>query len=202
VRYAGLDDPGEACIYTPFAQTPFFWHYLMVRTTGAPQSAAGAVHAAVASVDPTLEVGDLKAMDDVIAESVSRPRFNVVLVSAFAGLAVVLAAVGIYGVISYSAAQRTREIGVRMALGATPPHVLRLVTGEGLRMAAAGVALGLVAAAVSSRVLGRLLFEVAPTDAVTYAGAGAALLFLALLASALPAWRASRLAPMAALRTE
>jgi putative ABC transport system permease protein len=202
IRYAGLDDAGEACIYTPFAQTPFFWNYLMVRTTGPPLSVAGAVRAAVASVDPTLEVADLKAMEDVMGESVSAPRFNVVLASAFAALALLLSAVGIYGVISYAAGQRTREIGVRMALGATRGDVLRLVAGEGLRLAAAGVAIGLVGAAASSRMWQRLLFEVAPHDPATYALCGALLLALALLACAVPAWRASRLAPMAALRSE
>jgi putative ABC transport system permease protein len=202
VRYAGLDDPGGACIYTPFAQTPFFWTYLMVRTTGAPLSVAGAVRAAVASVDPLIEVAELAAMEDVIADSVSQPRFNVVLISSFAALALVLAAVGIYGVISYSTGQRAREIGVRMALGASRRDVLRLVTAEGLRMAALGVGVGLFAAAALSRLLTQLLFEVGATDAATYAAAGTALLLLALLASAVPALRASRLAPMAALRTE
>jgi putative ABC transport system permease protein len=202
VRYAGLDDPGGACIYTPFAQTPFFWTYLMVRTTGPPLSVTGAVRAAVSSVDPLVEVAELAPMEDVIADSVSQPRFNVVLISSFAALALVLAAVGIYGVISYSAGQRTREIGVRMALGASRGDVLRLVTAEGLRMAALGVGIGLFAAAALSRLLAQLLFEVRATDAATYAAAGAALLVLALLASVLPALRASRLAPMAALRTE
>jgi putative ABC transport system permease protein len=141
-------------------------------------------------------------MTDVVAQSVSAPRFNVVLISAFAALALVLAAVGVYGVIAYSAGQRTREIGVRLALGATRGDVVRLVAAEGMRLAAAGVGLGLVAAAAASRVLTRLLFEVGATDAGTYALAGAALFALALLASAVPALRASRLAPMAALRTE
>jgi putative ABC transport system permease protein len=202
VRYAGLDDSGGACLYTPFAQTPFFWTYLMVRTAGEPLAVAGAVRAAVSSVDPSLEAAEVKAMTDVVAQSVSAPRFNVVLISAFAALALVLAAVGVYGVIAYSAGQRTREIGVRLALGATRGDVVRLVAAEGMRLAAAGVGLGLVAAAAASRVLTRLLFEVGATDAGTYALAAAALFGLALLASAVPALRASRLAPMAALRTE
>jgi putative ABC transport system permease protein len=206
VRYSGLDDPGGACIYTPFAQTPFFWTYLMVRTTGEPMAMAGAVRAAVTSVDPVLELGRVEAMETLVAESVSRPRFNVVLVSTFAALALLLSAVGIYGVISYSASQRTREIGVRLALGARRGDVVRLVTGEGLRMAALGVGAGLVAAAALSRLLAglltRLLFEVRALDTWTYGAAGLGLFAMALLASALPAWRASRLAPMAALRTE
>jgi putative ABC transport system permease protein len=202
VRYAGLEDPGAACLYTPFAQTPFFWTYLMVRTTGPPLSVAGAVRAAVSSLDPTLEVAELKAMEDVVAESVSAPRFNVVLVSSFAALALLLAGVGIYGVISYSAGQRTREIGVRMALGATRADVVRLVAGEGLRLAGLGVACGLVAAAFLGRLLTRLLFEVRSTDTATYATAAVVLLGFALLASAIPAWRASRLAPTAALHAE
>jgi putative ABC transport system permease protein len=202
VRYAGLDDPGGACIYTPFAQTPFFWTYLMVRTAGEPMSVAAGVRAAIAAADPLLEVADLEPMEDVVAETVSAPRFNVVLISSFAALALALAAVGIYGVISYSAGQRTREIGVRMALGATRSDVVRLVTAEGARVAALGVGLGLFGAAAASRVMTGLLFEVERVDPSTYAVAGAALLVLASIASLLPALRASRLAPMNALRTE
>jgi predicted permease len=202
VRYSGLDDPGEAAIYTPFAQTPFLWTYVMVRTTGPPMALAGAIRQAVSAVDPTLEAAALKPMADVVAETVAQPRFNVVLLSAFAGLALVLAAVGIYGVISYSVVQRTKEIGIRMALGASRGDVLRLVTGEGLRLAAAGVALGLVGAAATARVLSTLLFEVQPTDAMTYAAAAASLVLVALAATVVPAWRATRVAPVSALRAE
>jgi putative ABC transport system permease protein len=202
VRYSGLDDPGEAAIYTPFAQTPFLWTYVMVRTQGPPMTLAGAVRAAVSAVDPSLEAAAVKPMTDVMAETVTQPRFNVLLLSALAGLALVLAAVGIYGVISYSVAQRTKEIGIRMALGADRGDVVRLVTGESLRLAAMGVGAGLLGAAAGARVLSTLLFEVQPTDAATYASAAAFLVLVALAASAVPAWRATRVAPVSALRAE
>ncbi len=202
VRYSGLDDPSESAIYTPFAQTPFLWTYVMVRTQGPPMALAGAIRQAVSGVDPTLEAAALKPMADVMAETVSQPRFNVVLLSAFAGLALLLAAVGIYGVISYSVVQRTKEIGIRMALGANRGDVVRLVTGEGLRLVAMGVVAGLLGAAVAARVLASLLFEVRPTDAATYASAAAFLVVVALAASAVPAWRATRVAPVSALRAE
>jgi putative ABC transport system permease protein len=202
VRYAGLDDPGGACLYTPFAQTPFLWTYLMVRTAGPPLSVAGAVRSTVAATDPRLEAAEVKAMEDLVAESVSSPRLNVLLLSSFAVLAVVLAVVGIYGVIAYSVGQRTREIGVRVALGASRGDVVRLVTGEGLRVGALGVGLGLLGSLALSRTISRLLFDVGATDPVTYGAAGAALLALALLASVLPAWRATRVAPATALRSE
>ena len=202
VRYSGLDDPGEAALYTPFAQTPFLWSYVMVRSAGPPMALAAAVRDAVRAVDPGLEAAAVKPMSDVIAETVAQPRFNVLLLSAFALLALLLAAVGIYGVVSYSVVQRTREIGVRMALGATRGDVLRLVTGEGVRMAVLGVAIGLLGAVASARLLTALLFEVKPTDAATYLLAALFLVLVAAAASVIPAWRATRVAPVAALHTD
>jgi predicted permease len=202
VRYSGLDDPGEAALYTPFAQTPFLWSYVMVRSAGPPMALAASLRDAVRSVDPGLEAAAVKPMSDVVAETVVQPRFNVLLLSAFALLALVLAAVGIYGVVAYSVVQRTREIGVRVALGATRGDVLRLVTGEGLRMAGLGVVLGLFGAAAASRLLTALLFEVRPGDPATFALAALFLVLVAAAASAVPAWRATRLAPVVALHTE
>ncbi|HUG54715.1 MAG TPA: ABC transporter permease [Vicinamibacteria bacterium] len=202
VRYSGLDDPGEAAIYTPFAQTPFPWTYVMVRTQGPPTAVARAVSEVVASVDPALEAAGIKPMSELVAGAVARPRFNVRLLSLFAALALVLAAVGIYGVLSYSVVQRRREIGIRMALGAQRGDVLRLVAGEGLRLAGVGVLAGLLGAVAATRVMASLLFEVRATDAATYASAAGFLLVVALAASAVPAWRATRVAPVSALRAE
>jgi putative ABC transport system permease protein len=202
VRYSGLDDPGEAALYTPFAQTPFLWTYVMVRTSVPPMQVARAVGEAVREVDPGLEAAALRPLSDVVSETVAQPRFQVALVSSFAVLALLLAAVGIYGVLSYSVAQRTREIGIRMALGADRGAVLRLVTGEGLRLALAGVVVGLLGAAGATRVLAGLLFDVRPLDLPTFAAAAAGLALVALAASAVPALRASRVAPMSALRQD
>jgi putative ABC transport system permease protein len=201
IRYSGLVDPDQPTLYTPFQQTPFFWSYYMVRTSGPPLQAARGVREAVRAVDPTLDAAGVRPMTDVVAESVGRPRFQVALLGVFAALAITLAAVGIYGVVSYSVAQRTQEIGIRMALGAGRSHVVRMVTGEGLRLALGGVALGLVGAAAATRVLETLLFEVRPTDPPTFAGAAVFLAAVTVLASAIPALRASRLRPTEALRT-
>jgi putative ABC transport system permease protein len=201
IRFSGLRDPDQPTIFTPFGQTPFPWSYVMVRTEGPPLGAAGGVREAVRAVDPTLDAAAVRPMTEVVAESVGGPRFQAALLATFAALALALAAIGIYGVVSYSVSQRTQEIGIRMALGAERRDVLRLVTAEGLRLAAAGVAVGLLGAAAASRVLATLLFEVDPTDGPTFAGAAAFLVLVALLASAVPAVRASRLHPTDALRS-
>jgi putative ABC transport system permease protein len=202
VRYTGLSAPAGDALYTPFAQTPFPWMYTMVRTSGKPEALGRALRQVVASVDPGLDVAALRPMEQLVAESVAQPRWNVVLVTAFAGLALALAALGVYGVISYSVAQRVREIGIRLALGASRGEVVRLVAGEGLRLAGAGIAVGLLGAAAATRLLEALLFEVRPLDLPTFLGAGAALGAVALLASALPAARASRVDPSTALRAD
>jgi putative ABC transport system permease protein len=200
VRYTGLAREAGDALYTPFAQTPFPWMYTMVRTVGRPEDLGSAVRQAVASVDPSLDVAALRPAEQVLAESVAQPRFNVVLVSAFAGLALALAGLGIYGVVSYSVAQRVREIGIRLALGASRAEVVRLVTGEGLRLAGAGIGVGLLGAAAATRLLEALLFEVRPLDLMTFLGSGVVLAAIALLASAVPAARAGRVDPAAALR--
>jgi putative ABC transport system permease protein len=141
-------------------------------------------------------------MTDVLAQSVAEPRFNMILVSLFAALALLLSAVGIYGVVAYSVVQRTHEIGVRMALGAAATDVLRLILTEGIAVAVAGVALGLVGAAALARVMTTLLFGITPRDPLTF-GAGAGLLLLvAILASYVPARHATRVEPVTALRGE
>lgn len=202
VKYSGLDDPGEAVVYTPFAQTPFLWSYVMVKAAGNSTALLPGIRSAVSSVDPRLAALQLQPMREVVWGSVAQPRFNMILLSSFAVLALTLAVVGLYGVMSYLVAQRTREIGVRMALGAGRADVLKLVVGRGLALAGAGVAVGLAAAFGATRVLTSLLFGVSATDPVTFLLAALLLTGVALAACVVPAHRAMKVDPMVALRYE
>jgi putative ABC transport system permease protein len=202
IRYRGLDETVQPTIYTPFAQTPFMWLYVMVRTPSALEPVTRSLRTIVPSVHPSMTAANIRTMDDVIAQSVAVPRFNMLLVSAFALLALLLSAIGIYGVIGYSVAQRTHEIGVRMALGAERGDVLRLLLKEGATISALGVILGLGAAALLSRSMANLLFGITAHDPLTFAAGGVILLVVALCASYVPARRATRVEPVIALRAE
>jgi putative ABC transport system permease protein len=202
VRYSGLDDTGEAAIYTPFAQTPFMWTNLMIRTSVPPQTLFRSVRDAVVSVEPTLEPANFRTMDQLVSESVAQPRFNTALLAAFAALALALAAIGIYGVIAYSVTQRTHEIGVRLALGARKGDVIRLVLKQGMIPSLTGAALGLAGAWAMTRLLSGLLFEVSATDPATFVAVTLLLMAIALLACWIPARRAARVDPMVALRCD
>jgi putative ABC transport system permease protein len=192
----------QSTVYTPFAQTPFMWMYVMVRTPGGVEPMIRSLRTLVPSVHPALSAGNIRPMEDVLAQGVAVPRFNMALVSAFALLALLLSAIGIYGVIAYSVAQRTHEIGVRMALGAERGDVLRLVLREGIVTAAGGVALGLAGAAALTGVMAALLFGITARDPLTFALGGGMLLAVALCASYIPALRATRVEPVSALRAE
>jgi putative ABC transport system permease protein len=202
VRYAGLNNSDVPTVYTPFAQTPFIWNYLMIRTSVAPASLKQSVSQAVGSVDPMLEAASFKTMDQLIAESVSQPQFYTILLGAFAALALLLAAVGIYGVISYAVTQRTHEIGVRMALGARSRDVIKMVVGQGMMLALIGMVIGLLSAFWLMRLMQSLLFDVSVTDPLTFAGVALILAVVALLACYLPARRATKVDPMVALKYE
>jgi putative ABC transport system permease protein len=202
VTYQGLDAEVPPTLYTPYTQTPFPWLYVMLRTNGAAPDLASAVRSAVPAVDPRLNASNVRPMTETVAGTVAEPRFNMLLVSSFALLALALAAIGLYGVIAYSVVQRTHEIGVRMALGAVRVDVMRLVLGEGLVIAAAGVAIGLAGSAMLTRLMASQLVGITPRDPLTFAGGGLLLLGVALFASYVPAWRASRLDPIVALRAE
>jgi putative ABC transport system permease protein len=202
VNYRGLNRDFQPAIYTPFAQTPFMWLYVMVRATGPTEPLMRSLRTIVPAVSPALTAGNLRPMTDVIAQSVAEPRFHMVLVSSFALLALLLSAIGIYGVLAYSVAQRTHEIGVRMALGAAGRDVMRLVIGEGLTLAVAGVALGLAGAAALMRLMTGLLFGVTARDPLTFVAGAAVLLGVAALACYVPARRATRVEPITALRAD
>ena len=168
----------------------------------APGSLTSAVREAIGSLDRAVPVTEVQTMDDVVAGANAGPRFTLVLLATFATVALVLAAVGIYGVISYAVSRRTHEIGVRMALGATPSTVLRLIIGEGMRVVAIGVVAGLAGALVVTRLMTTVVYGVRVTDPMTYAGVAALLTAVALLASYIPARRATRIDPLTAMRTD
>ncbi|HZT58837.1 MAG TPA: ABC transporter permease, partial [Pyrinomonadaceae bacterium] len=212
VKNYGLDAPGpvQPERYTPIYQVPEKFMplvggnvTLVVRTTGAdPAAMTDAVRRAVEEVDPNQPVFNVQTMGQVLSDSIASQRLSMMLLSLFGALAMTLAAVGIYGVMSYAVAQRTHEIGIRMALGARGRDVLRMVVGHGMALALAGVGVGLVGALALSRVVKSLLFGVTATDPVTFVGVPLVLLLVALLSTFIPARRATKVDPMVALRYE
>jgi putative ABC transport system permease protein len=210
IKEIGLDQPPRATIYVPQAQVLdsfnemtnyWFASSLLVRTAG-PLALDGSIRSAVASADPDEPVAQIDAMETVMARSFAEQRFLMILMGIFAALALVLAAVGIYGVLSYQMAQRTREMGIRMALGARSADVLALVVREAMSVVLVGLAMGIAGGLVLSRFLASELFGVTPDDPVTFAGVTIVLAGVALAASYLPAHRATRVDPMVALRHE
>jgi putative ABC transport system permease protein len=210
VHHRGLDMQPRPEMYRPHTQFRYgganapavptmTW---VVRAAGDPRAATSYARAAIHAVDANLGISDVATMDQVLADSTSDRRLNMLLFALLGGLALALATVGVYGVVAYSVTQRTHEIGVRMAIGATPADVVRMVLNEGGRLAVAGVAVGSVVAFAGARLIRGLLFEVSATDPLTFAGVALGLLGIALLASYIPARRATRVDPMIALRGE
>jgi putative ABC transport system permease protein len=187
-------------MYLPMLDTG--WTNLTIRAAGDPLSLAAAVRREVLAIDPDQPIAAVRTMEQVLSESVAAPRYRTWLIGLFALVALVLAAVGIYGVISYTVAQRTHEVGIRMALGARSGDVYRLVIGQGIKLVLLGVGAGLLGAVGLTRLLTGLLFGVTAKDPLTFVGVAVILTLIALLACYLPARRAAKVDPMIALRYE
>ena len=200
VKFRSLDAPNIEEMYLPLAQSPWPSMTVLVRSDTDPRPLVAAVRRELARLDPDIAVSGVQSLDEIVSGSVAQPQLVERVVAVFAVLALVLASIGIYGVMSYSVAERTRELAVRMALGAGPREILRLVLGEGLGLTAAGLVLGLAVSLAATRLMSSLLFGVSATDPVTFGGAVAVLAATALLASFLPARRGMRLSPVRALR--
>jgi ABC-type antimicrobial peptide transport system permease subunit len=202
VRRQSLDAVPKPAVYLPYQQFVLPYMSVVVRTDAPPAAVASAVKTAVRAIDPDLPVETVRSIEDIIETSTGQPRFRATILLVFAALALLLSAVGVYGLISFSVSQRTAEMGVRMALGASPGQVGALVMRQGVRLAASGVVLGLALAAAIGRVIAGLLFETSATDPRLYAALGTLLLTIAALACYVPARRAMRVDPMRALRSE
>jgi putative ABC transport system permease protein len=201
-RLYGLDNPARLEVYSPYRQRPSADMSLVVRSAVDPASLTSSIRAAVAAIDKDQPLFDIHTMQQLVDDSISTRRLTLVLLGIFSALALILAAIGIYGVMAYSVALRTQEIGIRMALGAQQKDVLRLVLGQGARIAFFGVAIGLATAAALARLLSSLLFSVSASDPFTFATVAALLVAVALLACYIPARRALRVDPIIALRYE
>ncbi len=202
VRQTALDEAPTPQVYVPQAQMPYPGLTIVMRTMGDPRAAAPAIKQALRAIDPTLAAHDVRTLDRVMSESLSRQRFMMTLISIFALTGLALAVVGLYGVIALGVSQRRREIGVRLALGARPSDVVRLVAGDGMRLTLGGIVFGLAGALVLSRVLAALLYGVSATDARVFALAVGVVVLVSLAASYVPARRAEALDPTVTLRAE
>ena len=202
VRSLELREGASPDFYFTYLQDPFAGMSIVIRTAVEPQSLASAVRFAVAEVDRTTPVSDVKTMEHVVSASVTQPRFNLFVLAMFGGIALLLSAAGVYAVTAYSVAQRTHEVGIRMALGAQRIDVLKLIVGGGTALIAGGIVIGLIASVALTRLLKSLLFGVGATDPVTFIAITFALAVVALLACFVPARRATRVDPLVALRYE
>jgi putative ABC transport system permease protein len=202
IRHNGLTAEPRPTVFLAQSQVPGYYTYIVVRTAMDPMQMATAIRREVRQADPRQPVADVQPMAQYVSSALARPRLYAVLLGAFASLALLLAAVGLYGLMTYAVSRRTHEIGVRMALGAQPRDVLRSMLSDGARLAMAGLVVGVACAITLSRLIAQLLYGVTTGDVVTYAGVVAMLGSVALIATWIPARRASRVDPMVALRYE
>jgi len=211
VKQFGLGDPAPSTVFIPVGQVDdevmrtarsFVTMKFAIRTANNPLSLSAAVRAEMRRVDAALPIAKIRTLEQVVSRSLASDRFNLTVLGLFAVIGLALAAVGIYGVISYTAAQRTQEIGIRVALGASKRQVLKLILGQGMVLTAIGVGIGLAGALLLTRAMTNFLFGVRPTDPVTFVSVAMFLIVIALLACYVPARRATRIDPMTALRWE
>jgi putative ABC transport system permease protein len=202
VRSSALDLAPQPEVFFSYRQFPWYNPALMVSTVSEPRSLTAAIRREATALNPRAVVTDVRSMDEIAADSIAQPRFRTGLMALFSGLAVLLGMLGIYGVMSYTAAQRTREIGIRMALGATAWDAGWLVVGQAMRATGIGLALGIAAALVAARSASSLLYGISPADPATLAGTCILFAGAALVASYLPARRAAAVDPVVALRSE
>jgi putative ABC transport system permease protein len=201
-KHRSLDSEVNPMAFWPHAELVYSSMTLTIRTRGDSTNISPAARNVIHQLDPDQPIGEVITMNGLMARSVAKSRFNSMLLAIFSVVALVMAAVGIYGVMSYAVLQRTHEIGVRMALGAQRGDVLKLILKQGVVLAVAGVLVGLAGSFGLTRVISTLLFEVAATDKVTFAAVALGLLAITFLASYIPAWRATRVDPLVALRYE
>ena len=202
VKFDGLAAPSEPAYYLPASQAPLEDMTVLVRTSSDPRAVISSLRQAVWSIDPNQPLSNINTLEKIVADSIAQPRLNMLLMMLFGGLALLLSAVGIYGLLSYAVTQRTQELGIRMALGANVSDVLKLVLKQGMLLALIGEAIGLAGAFALTRLMSGLLFGVTPTDTTTFAGVVVVLTLTALLACYIPARRATKVDPLIALRYE
>jgi putative ABC transport system permease protein len=200
IKNKGLDQDTQPQLYLPFPQLPWGNMNLLVRTTVTPQSMISAVRAQIAAVDPDQPVTKIQTVEEIMNDSRSQPRFTMLLLGAFSATALALAVIGIYGVLSYSVAQRRQEFGIRLALGAERRDVLLLVVRHGIMLTITGIAIGLLSALLLTRLMSSMLYRVSTLDLATFLLTPLLFLCIALVASYLPARAATRVNPIEALR--
>jgi putative ABC transport system permease protein len=202
IRHDGVSTPPDPCLFMANDQQPFPFTSLIVRTTGDPASLENALREQIRAVDSDQGIAKMTLLQQMVSDSIARPRLETVVLTAFGVIALGLACIGLYGLIAFSVAQRIREIGIRIALGASRAGVFRLILGDGLRLTFAGVLLGFVGVVSATRFLRSILYEINPLDPVTLVSMICILLFVSLLACYVPALRATKADPAAVLREE